>query len=80
MVWILPGNRLEATELKAHTIKEWTSYVSATERRIAGEFQSRGRFLVLDFQSASERAEERRALLWAQCTAATTTRPTAFWA
>ena len=62
MGWILPGNQLEAAELKAHTIQEWTAYVSATERRIAKEFQSGGRFLVLDFQSASKRAEERRAL------------------
>ena len=62
VVGIMHDNRLEAAELQAHTIKEWTAYVNATERRIAREIESGGRFLALDFQSASERAEERSAL------------------
>ena len=62
VVGIMHGNRLEAAELQADTIKEWTAYVNATERRITREIQSGGRFLALDFQSASERAEERSAL------------------
>ncbi len=62
MFGMMRGNRLEAAELQAETIKEWTAYVNATERRIAREIQSGGRFLALDFQSASERAEERSAL------------------
>ena len=62
VVGIPHDNRLEAAELQVHTIKEWTAYVHATEQRIARELQSGGRFLALDFQSASERAEERSAL------------------
>ena len=62
VVGIMHGNRLEAAELQADTIKEWTAYVNATEQRIARELQSGPRFLALDFQSASERAEERSAL------------------
>ena len=59
---MMHGNRLEAAELQARTIKQWTAYVNATEQRIARELQSGGRFLALDFQSASKRAQERRAL------------------
>ena len=66
MVGMMRGNRLEAAELQADTIKEWTAYVNATELRIARELQSGGRFLALDFQSASERAEERSALFAGQ--------------
>lgn len=62
VVGLMHGNQLEAAELQADTIKGWTAYVDVTERRIARELQSGRRFLALDFQSASERTEERRAL------------------
>ncbi len=50
-----------AARLKPESEAGWTRYVSATERRIAGELTARDRFLSLDF--TPEAAADRRALL-----------------
>ena len=57
----IPG-AVDAAELKAETVRAWTTYVDATERRMAGELDAGEGFLVLDFQPASRTAKERRDL------------------
>ncbi len=55
--------RLEAAELRPETVKAWSLYVSATERRIEQELGSQKGFLALDFLSRHAGLEEREALL-----------------
>ena len=52
---------LAAAELKDKTIAAWQRYVETTERRIAGELDAGGQFLVQDFGEDAARA--RRVLL-----------------
>ena len=52
-----------ATELQPATLKAWTAYVKATERRIADELKSNRGFLALDFQPGIEALSERKAVL-----------------
>jgi hypothetical protein len=60
---ITPAVTLVAAELQSATLKAWTSYVEATERRIASELKSTKGFLVLDFQTTAEMQRERKAVL-----------------
>ncbi len=66
-MWIFvafaPGAFLEAAELKPDTIRAWTAYVGATERRISAELDSGDRFLLLEFQSPARVSAELRAVL-----------------
>ena len=50
-----------AARLKPEAETGWTKYVTATERRMAGELAGHDRFLALDFTSSS--AADHRALL-----------------
>ena len=49
-------------ELKPETVAAWNVYVQATEQRIDRELGAADRFLVLDFQTAKQAAEDRRRL------------------
>jgi hypothetical protein len=55
---MLAAAAVAAADLKAETQRAWTTYVEATERRIAGELSDGTRFLVLDFSAtaAADRA------------------------
>jgi len=48
-----------AAELKPETVAAWNAYVAATEARIARELGEDRRFLVQDFEPASDRARAR---------------------
>ena len=50
-------------ELKPETVAAWTTYVRATEARIARELRDDERFLALDFQPRPESVRERRDLV-----------------
>ncbi len=52
-----------AAELHPETLKAWSDYVKATEKRISDELSSKENFLSLDFQVASKAAHDRQALL-----------------
>ena len=57
------GARLEAAELRPETVKAWSLYASATERRIEHELASNRGFLALDFLTQKAGSDERKALL-----------------
>ena len=61
-VWILQAQPLTAVTLQSHTVRDWTTYVEATERRIARELESGSGFLVLDFQSFAGADQELRTI------------------
>ena len=61
-VWILQAQPLAAVTLQSHTVRDWTTYVEATERRIAQELESGSGFLVLDFQSFAGANQELRTI------------------
>ena len=61
-VWILQAQPLTAVTLQSHTVRDWTTYVEATERRIAQELESGSGFLVLDFQSFAGADQELRTI------------------
>jgi hypothetical protein len=52
-----------AAELHPETLKAWSDYVKATEKRISVELASNEGFLSLDFQAASKAARNRQSLL-----------------
>jgi hypothetical protein len=52
-----------AAELHSETLKAWSDYVKATEKRISAELSSKEKFLSLDFQAASKAVRDRQALL-----------------
>jgi hypothetical protein len=60
-LWASQGTYGRAAELKPETMKAWTAYVEATERRIADELRSKNGFLALDFHSGA--ASARRSIL-----------------
>jgi hypothetical protein len=57
------GSVMNAAELHPETLKAWSDYVKATEKRISAELASKEGFLSLDFQAASKAARERQSLL-----------------
>jgi hypothetical protein len=65
---ITPAVAVDAAELQSATLKAWSSYVEATERRIASELKSTRGFLALDFQAAAEAQRERRGVLAGEIT------------
>ncbi len=61
-VWILQAQSLTAVTLESRTLRAWSAYVEATERRIAREIESGSRFLALDFQPFSLADRELRTI------------------
>ena len=61
-IWIFQGQLLTAATLQSRTVQDWTTYVDATERRIAKELVSADRYLVLDFQPTSMASREKAAI------------------
>ena len=61
-VWILQAQSLIAVTLESRTLRAWSAYVEATERRIAREIESGSRFLALDFQPFPQVDEELRSI------------------
>lgn len=61
LVTLVP--RLSAAELHPATLRAWTAYVEAAERRIDAELKSNKGFLVLDFQQGAAPALERKSVL-----------------
>ncbi len=59
-IWISQSQPLTAATLQSRTVQDWTTYVEATERRIAKELESGERFLALDFQPTSRASREKR--------------------
>jgi putative flippase GtrA len=53
----------QAAELHPETLKAWSEYVSAVEKRINAELSSKEGFLSLDFKNSSKALRERHALL-----------------
>jgi hypothetical protein len=53
------GRPAFAAELKPETVEAWNAYVAATEARIALELREHRRFLVQDFEPASDEARAR---------------------
>ena len=51
-----------AATLKAKTLRDWESYVQATEKRINGELSGKAAFLALDWKSQEERERIRKQL------------------
>jgi hypothetical protein len=58
---LLAGSPLPGAHLQPESISAWTTYATATERRIADELASRDSFLAMDFAPAA--AADRRATL-----------------
>jgi hypothetical protein len=64
MTLLLSGSAaMNAAELHPETLKAWSDYVKATEKRINTELSSNSGFLSLDFQAASKAARDRQSLL-----------------
>ncbi len=61
-VWTLQAQSLTAVTLESRTLRAWSAYVEATERRIAREIESGSRFLALDFQPFSLADRELRTI------------------
>lgn len=61
-IWILQAQSLTAVTLESRTVQAWTTYVEATEQRIARELESGSRFLALDFQPFSQVDQELRSI------------------
>jgi hypothetical protein len=66
VIVILPSAHAAAAELQPATLRAWTAYVDATERRIASELASAKGFLALDFQPPAEAKSERQSVLSGQ--------------
>ena len=52
-----------AAELHPETLKAWSDYVKATEKRISAELLSKEKFLSLEFQAESKAARDRKQVL-----------------
>jgi hypothetical protein len=56
------ASAMNAAELHPETLKAWSDYVKATEKRISAELASQEGFLSLDFQAATKITRERQSL------------------
>jgi hypothetical protein len=63
LMFLFGASAMNAAELHPETVKAWSDYVKATEKRISAELASKEGFLSLDFQVASKVARERQSLL-----------------
>ncbi len=62
-IFLLHASLVQAAELQPETLKAWSNYVNAAEKRINTELSSKTGFLSLDFKSPLEATTDRKALI-----------------
>jgi putative flippase GtrA len=63
LIFLSRASMAQAAELHPETLKAWSNYVTAAEKRITAELSSKKGFLSLDFKDSSKAARERQSLL-----------------
>ncbi len=63
ILWTTHITGVEAATLQPATVKAWTAYAQATERRIAAELSSHKGFLAMDFLPEAAASSERREVM-----------------